>query len=611
MTKRVNLDWLESNVPCSAACPVGTQAGRYVAAIANGDDRAAYRIARGPNPFASVCGRICAAPCETACRRGKIDRPVAIRALKRFVTERFGVESITRMERLDSALASRKPTGPMIAVIGAGPAGLSCAHDLALNGHRVTVFEAQTVPGGMMRLGIPEYRLPRELVLLEVHAIEALSVKIQYGQALGRDFHLSDLFASGYEAVFIAVGAHESRFLDIPGIDAEGVHTAVDLLRKTRLGERVALGDRMLVIGGGDVAFDAARTAIREDEAAPVASDVISALDAARSAVRLGERKQVQIMCLERRDEMPASAEEIEEACREGVVLHPGWGPEEVKVANGRVAGLVAREVVSVFDEHGRFAPTFGDKRRLLETDTLIVAIGQRPELDLFSPEDKLDRLPNGLLRVDNATLQTTNPRVFAGGDAAYGPRILIDAVADGRRAARSIDGMLSGGVKPTVKYNVTVHNSRDAARPSGYEQTPRVAMPVIPLEKRSANLPVELPLGEEEARREAERCLHCWVNTVFEGRDDAECVLCNGCADICPEHCIQLVPLDGEEAVFAELNTAEPERMIAPVAGVNNPETAPWVAIVKDEDRCIRCGLCALRCPTGVITMEEFERVE
>jgi NADPH-dependent glutamate synthase beta subunit-like oxidoreductase len=610
LEKLVNTQWLEENFPCAAACPAGTEAGRYIAAIAQARYRDAYEIARRPNPFASVCGRICAAPCETACRRGKIDRPLAIRALKRFVTQRYGVESLTRIDRLDLALSAREISGPAVAVIGAGPAGLSCAHDLALLGYSVTVFEKEIVLGGMLRLGIPEYRLPHDLTQLEIHAIEALGINIQHGRALGKNFNITDLFESGYEAVFVAVGAHQSRQLDIPGIIAEGVFQAIDLLRRINLGQQVKLGERILVIGGGDVAFDIARTALREgEEDIGIASDIISALDVARSMRRFGVR-QVEIMCLERPDEIPASPEEVEEATNEGIKIHYGWGPEKAIVKRRRVSGLVAREVRSVFDDTGRFAPSFGEGRRDFSADCLVIAIGQESNLDIFDSEAGIERLQNGYLKVDQATLATTNPRVFAGGDAAFGPRIIIDAVGDGKRAAQSIHSLLSGSQDEEMSYCVKVHNTHTYERTPGFEQIPQVPMPKLKVEQRIGNLPVELGYTEEEARLEAERCLQCWINTVFEGRETSECLLCNGCADICPENCITLMPIDEPNRFVKELDAELNEVVISPVKGINDFPGSRWLAMVKDEDRCIRCGLCARRCPVGVITMEEFSRM-
>src|SRR3990172_8845276 len=291
--KFVNLEWLDSNFPCMAACPVHTEAGRYVALIEEGRYREAYNVARRPNPFASICGRICAASCEAACRRGKADQPVAIRALKRFTCERFGVESMVDLEKLKEVLGKAvKKNGIKVAVIGAGPAGLSCAHDLALLGYEVTVFEAQSVAGGMLRLGVPEYRLPRELIRLEVNGILSLGVGLKLNAAIGRDFTISDLEKQGYRAIFIAIGAHKSRDLRIEGVEFVGVFRGVVFLLNVNLGYRVELGNKVIVIGGGNVAIDVARTAARQDtiEVGHV-TEVAEALDVARSAVRFGAKE--------------------------------------------------------------------------------------------------------------------------------------------------------------------------------------------------------------------------------------------------------------------------------------------------------------------------------
>src|SRR5512144_168907 len=264
-TTRVDRDWLENNFPCYKACPVGTEAGRYVALIAQGRYREAYAVARRPNPLASICGRICAAPCEPACRRGALDEPIAIRALKRFVTERFGVESMMDVDQLREIYGERLRRHPddRVAIVGAGPAGLAAAHDLALLGYPVTIFEAQAVTGRMLRLGIPEYRLPRELIKLEINAILNLGVDLKLGSRLGRDFLLSDLRRQGFRAVFLAIGAHRSRDLEIPGTDLDGVLKGVDFLLNMNMGYRLDLGKRVLVVGGGNVAVDVARTALR------------------------------------------------------------------------------------------------------------------------------------------------------------------------------------------------------------------------------------------------------------------------------------------------------------------------------------------------------------
>src|SRR5512144_1020227 len=295
-TTRVDRDWLENNFPCYKACPVGTEAGRYVALIAEGKYREAYAVARRPNPLASICGRICAAPCETVCRRGALDEPIAIRALKRFVTERFGVESMMDVDLLKEIYGDRLQRYPedRVAIVGAGPAGLAAAHDLALLGYPVTIFEAQPVPGGMLRLGIPEYRLPRELIKLEINAILNLGVELKVGVRLGRDFLLSDLRREGFRSVFLAPGAQRSRDLDIPGVDLDGVLKGVDFLLNVNMGYRVELGRRVLVVGGGNVAVDVARSAVRapiRDEIVNPSVNIVTAFDVARSAIRFGAKE--------------------------------------------------------------------------------------------------------------------------------------------------------------------------------------------------------------------------------------------------------------------------------------------------------------------------------
>lgn len=606
-TTAVNPEWLERNFPCMMGCPVHTEAGRYVHLIAQGRYKEAYRVARAPNPFASICGRVCAAPCEDVCRRGKLDKPIAIRALKRFVTERFGVESMIDVIKLQEVLRpSIKPKDKWVAVIGAGPAGMSCAHDLALQGYRVTVFEAQRVPGGMLRLGIPEYRLPHELIRLEINAILGLGVELKLGKALGRDFSLDDLRNNSYEAIFLSIGAHKSRALNIEGVQADGVLNAVDYLLNVNLGYRVELGQKIAVIGGGSVAFDVARTAVRQEVPEPIAtSDITAALDVARSAVRFGA-KQVDMAVLEARDQMLANEEEFEQAREERITIHNSVGPKRIVTRNGRAVGLEIIEVASIFDDQGRFNPQFvPGTERLIEADSIIMAIGQTSDLSFIQPRDGIDITPRNTIIVDPNTLATTAAGVYAGGDVAFGPRIAIAAIADGRRAAHAIDLYLSGTQPPPPMYKITCYDTASYQPPLGFTQISRQPIPVLPLDRRVGISQVELGYDEETAVKEASRCLCCWENTIFEGdpHRGTECILCGGCADICPESCIEIVPRP-------RIQFEEESGKIVQNTFHLDPATAggKGMVLIKDETVCIRCGLCAKRCPAGTITMQGFE---
>ncbi len=367
----VSRDWLERNFPCKAACPVHTEAGKYVTLIAQGNFREAYAVARRPNPLASICGRICAAPCEAVCRRGELDAPIAIRALKRFVTERFGVESMMDFSVLTAIYGHRADRyAERVAVVGSGPAGLACAHDLALMGYPVTIFEAAPVAGGMLRLGVPEYRLPRALIQLEVNAILSLGVELKTGVRLGRDFTLSDLRAQGFSAIFLGVGAMQSRSLSIPGMDLDGVLKGIDYLLNVNLGYKVEMGARVVVIGGGNVALDVARTAARSgvEENLERNLSVVQALDVARSAVRFGAREVV-VCCLESESEMPAAKDEVEEARREGIHFRYRLGPKRLVGEGGVVTGVEFLDVSRVFDETGRFSPQFVEGSEIRPSD--------------------------------------------------------------------------------------------------------------------------------------------------------------------------------------------------------------------------------------------------
>lgn len=523
--KFVDLEWLDSNFPCMSACPVHTEAGRYVALIEEGRYREAYHVARRPNPFASICGRICAAPCEPACRRGKIDQPIAIRALKRFVCERFGVESMIDLERLKEVFGKTvRRNGVKVAVIGGGPAGLSCAHDLALLGYEVTVFEAQSVAGGMLRLGIPEYRLPRELIRMEINAILSLGVDLKLNSAVGRDFTLGDLKQQGYQAVFIGIGAHKSRDLRIEGVESDGVLRAVDFLLNVNLGYRVELGSKVVVIGGGNVAIDVARTAARQEKAEMgQVTEVAEALDVARSAVRFGA-KEVHMVCLEDWHEMPATKEEIGDALEERVRIHTRKGPGKIISRQGKVVGLQTIDCLSVFDRGGKFNPQFAPgSEQILDADTIIMAIGQTSDLTWVKPEDGIKLTPRNTIAVNQDTLATSAPGIFAGGDVSFGPRNAIDAIANGKKAAQSIHAFLAREAGRDVglrfrerEVEIIVANTSTFNRPWGYERVKRVPVPGLPIDRRIGVAQIELGYNEDHACLEASRCLHCWENTIF-----------------------------------------------------------------------------------------------
>ena len=622
LNKTIDRDWLNTNFPCMMACPAHTNAGRYVGLIAEGRFEEAYRFARDPNPLASICGRVCAHPCETACRRGEIDKPIQIRALKRFLTERYGPES-KNFKPYPTPPQAR--LGKKVAVVGAGPVGLSAAHDLALMGYSVTIFEAAAVPGGMLYLGIPEYRLPRDVVEAQVREILATGdVTLKLNQRAGKDFSIEDLRRQGFDAVLVAVGAHRSRHLSIPGVDLDGVHKGIDFLLNVNLGYKFTIGKKVVVIGGGNVAMDVARSAAREvvrqhemqtedwakNLTAVAAHEMV---DVSLSALRLGA-SEVHIVCIERRDEMPAAMEEIEEAETEGITIHAGFGPKGVLGVNGRVVGLETLRTERVFDDNGRFNPQFapGSESRI-DCDTVILAIGQAPNLDFLAGLIGIKLSARGLIEVDRHSLMTSVPGIFAGGDCVFGPRLIIDSVADGKRAAVGIDEFLRGEKHPDPIIEIEVLDQHQMK--TNYMEIARQLVPMLPLERRTGVTEVEIGFDEETAIQEAQRCLHCWINTVFEGTDvdGTECILCGGCVDVCPEQCLELVPLrdfEFTEPVLAHLAQNQSQYEVE-LRGLSREELASGSLVgsvmVKDETRCIRCGLCAMRCPVKEITMEAF----
>lgn len=610
-------DYWMRMVKCQDACPVHTNACGYVTAIAEGRDEDAYRIARATNPFASICGRVCGAPCEANCRRGDLDSPVTIRALKRFVTGRYGPESgdyTTYRAGADlRMIPPRRGEFERVAVIGAGVSGLTVAHDLTLLGYRVTVFEGSAKPGGMLTAGVPIYRLPRELVQAEIDAIISMGVEVRYNQRLGQDFTITDLRREGFKAIFLGVGLPKGRKLPLPNADLPQVYDGLDFLRAFNEGQPMELGRRIVVIGGGNVAYDVARSAVRPASVplADARSDMERseriAYDVARSALRLSGDKEVHIVCLESRAEMPADEIEIVEGEEEGIHLHASRGPLAVLGEGNYVTGLRTVRCTSVFDREGRFNPTYDDAViEDIPAETILFAIGQTSDLTFLKPEDGV-ATERGLIKVDLETYQTTAPDVFACGDIAHGPRLFIHAIASAQIAARSMHDYLRG-----TRTDVAVRRrwvAADYTMAPGWDQLSRRNPPALESEQRASSLDiVEMDFSDEEARRQAARCLRCNINTVF---DTSTCIACNGCVDICPESLIRLVGLDQlrHNQQMMDLAAGTTGLTIEDLAGYSDEELQQLGAIMlKDESTCIRCALCASRCPTQAIKMKKFE---
>lgn len=558
--------------PCRGACPVGTDAAAYVALLAEGRTADAYDVARAPNPFASVCGRICSAPCERACRRGVVDSAVSIRALKRVLCDAHGAEQGER-SRWQRAVGSVPPaTRESVGIIGSGPAGLAAAHDLRLAGHAVTIYEAMDAPGGMMRFGIPAFRLPRTVLDAEINAILALGIELQLGCAIGRDVSFATLLER-HAAVLVTVGCQQGRTIRAPGVELPGVMRAVDFLRRenARLEEDPAAPASMpegdvVVIGGGSVAFDAARSAWRTQ--ATSAYDGQTALDAARSARRSTERT-VTLVAPEARASLPVPVEELHEATLEGVALRDGMGVVRI-VGEQAVRGVEVAPVRSLFDADGRFNPQLDlSNATVLSAQTVVLAIGQQSDTDFLADVPTIARTPWGGLVVDHE-LRATDPRVWAAGDVATGPRDLIDAVAAGQRAARGIVRAFGGLVRETAAVHRAPPLVAETRFWSRYDDVRRTALPVLHTTQRDAMAEVEHGLSLHDGRVEGARCLRCDEQLQFAV---SRCIACALCVDVCPQSSLALSPADGQA-----------------------------LALIFDDRTCIRCGLCVHRCPTDAL---------
>lgn len=466
--------------PCTEACPAGIDIPGYLGLIAEGQIDKAYALIREKVPFPGILGRVCTHPCEAACRRGEVNEPVAICALKRYVAD--------NVEHLPEQISMVKQgTGHTVAVIGSGPAGLTAAYYLRRKGHSITVFEEMPELGGMMRFGIPDFRLPKDIVDQEIKQILDLGIELRTEQKMGKDFDLDSLKAEGFEAVFIAVGASLSKRIHLQGGDLDGVLWGVEFLRQVNQGRDIALRDKVLVIGGGNVAIDVALTALRLG-----ATEVILA-------------------CLECREEMPANQWEIEQAVDEGVAIMPSWGPHRILSENGAITAMELVRCTSVFDEQGNFCPTFSNVRETVSTEQVILAIGQDSDLSCVGSQREA-MVENHHISCNTETLETKLPGVFAGGDVTKAPGTIIDAVAAGRRAASSIDTYLGGdgNIEETLAER-PLSESRVDKRYVGFADLKRLTMPNLPVSERHESFDeVETGFTKEHAQQEAKRCLQC-----------------------------------------------------------------------------------------------------
>ena len=565
--------WFEENIGCENACPVNTRAPQYISAIREENDDLAFELNREDNLFPAILGRICIHPCEEKCRRGLlIDLPISICSLKRASADH-------KNPSLQKELPVKKRE-KKVAIIGAGPSGLSAANDLARLGYAVTIYESFSIPGGMLNVGIPPYRLPREVVSQAIEEIKRLGVKIHTDAPIGKELNLESL-RKQYDAVYIAAGAHKAEKLGIPGEDLQGVIHGVTFMRMLNLGEKIEIGQRAAVVGGGN-----------------------TAMDTARSSLRLGA-KRVFILYRRTKEEMPVDQRELEQVEEEGIEIHYLTSPIRVLSKDGiTISGVrCIRNRLGEPERDGRRKPIPIDGSEFdVDIDLLIPAVSQSPDISFLPEEIGLEISKWDRLAINPETFETNVHGLFAGGDFVTGPRDVIRVIADGRRAALSVHTYLSGEVfqkRPAFFTRVP-----EVEIEADLERIPRQKMDTLPVEERkSIDKEVELGFRKDVAFKEAQRCLQCHLFTIF---DRTKCILCGGCVDICPKSCFRMTKLDeieGDEKFSklvkslyeVTLEEAEKQRLAT--------------VIFKDESRCIQCGLCVKRCPTGTITMEEYHR--
>ena len=500
--------------PCKTACPAHLAIQGYIKMASEGRYREALELIKQDNPFPAVCGAVCNRRCEDACTRGTIDQPLAIDEIKKYIASldlKAEDRYIPLCENGEGKFYPQK-----IAVIGAGPAGLSAAYYLRRNGYPVTVFEKESRPGGMLMNGIPSFRLEKDVVEAEIDVIREMGVEIRCGVEIGKDITLDELRKEGYKAFYVAIGAQGGRMTGVPGEDAEGVETGVDFLRRVNLDHSVSLEGETVVVGGGNVAVDVARTALRAGSS------------------------KVTMICLESRPEMPAARDEVEEAEEEGIVVMNSWGPKEILTEDGKVTGIVFKKCTAVKDAEGRFNPSYDEEDTItLSCSNVLLSIGQSIEWGGLLEGSKVQINRNGTAVADPVTCQTGEPDIFVGGDVFTGPRFAIDAIAAGREGYVSINRFVHPGQSLTLARDLRhfIELNKDDIEVETFDNAKRQ----IP--GRKAGLAsktyedLRLTLTEEQVKAEAARCLGCGATTV----DTNRCIGCGLCTTRCEFDAIHL----------------------------------------------------------------------
>lgn len=498
--------------PCKAECPAHIGIQGYIKLASQERYKEALELIKQENPFPAVCGRICPRNCESACTRGDLDDPIAIDDIKKFIAE----QDLNEAHRFVPTL--KHAYGKKIAVIGAGPSGLACAYYLAVDGYKVTVFEKQKALGGMLTLGIPSFRLEKDVVNAEIDILRELGVSFKTGVEVGKEVSLNELREQGFEAFYLAIGAQAGRKLKIEGEEAEGVMTGVDFLRQVNLGEAKELQGNVVVIGGGNVAIDVART-----------------------ATRTGGSK-VDLYCLESLEEMPALQEEIDEAVEEKIAINNSWGPTRIVTENGEVTGVEFKKCISVFDENKRFSPKFDESEtKIVQADHVLISVGQGIDWGGLLEGSKVQLNPNQTIQADAATLQTHEPDVFTGGDAYTGPKFAIDAIALGKEGAISIHRYVNQNQSLTIGRLKREYRSFDKTGLDldSYDRMPRQKAVHNHGEDALASfVDVRGTFTVEQMKKETERCLGCGATVT----DPFMCVGCGVCTTKCKFDAIKLV---------------------------------------------------------------------